>query len=224
MNAKSFDIELLVERVQLEEAVMSIMHTILLHRSMGKFNYKQEKTFSVGTLGTEDIDCDFLDFTYVRVSSKLLDAIVRKQVQAFRDQLQENSNNGVAVGTITLEFYQQKRTGRWNFSNEPVPWERWNVQVTERVLGTEGERSVARETTAVKLADKIISIVESVGRHDFVPKMPEKAELPFVFDTSFPDVQPYLFKIYHSFGSTVGANQTTTVGSAVRRLFGNTTI
>lgn len=30
-----------------------------------KFHYKQEGTYSIGTVGVEDVDCDFVDFTYV---------------------------------------------------------------------------------------------------------------------------------------------------------------
>jgi hypothetical protein len=34
---------------------------------LGKFKYKQEGSYSVGTVGYEDVDCDFIDFTYVRI-------------------------------------------------------------------------------------------------------------------------------------------------------------
>jgi len=55
-----------VEGRQVDEAVASIFHTVLFHRSLGKFKYKQEGSYSVGTVGYEDVDCDFIDFTYVR--------------------------------------------------------------------------------------------------------------------------------------------------------------
>jgi hypothetical protein len=56
-----------VEGRQVDEAVASIFHTVLFHRSLGKFRYKQEGSYSVGTVGYEDVDCDFIDFTYVRI-------------------------------------------------------------------------------------------------------------------------------------------------------------
>jgi hypothetical protein len=56
-----------VEGRQVDEAVASIFHTVLFHRSVGKFEYKQEGSYSVGTIGYEDVDCDFIDFTYVRI-------------------------------------------------------------------------------------------------------------------------------------------------------------
>uniref|UniRef100_H2ZM43 Autophagy-related protein 101 n=1 Tax=Ciona savignyi TaxID=51511 RepID=H2ZM43_CIOSA len=225
MNAHSYNIEIGVESGQVEESVLGIFHSILLHRSTGKFHYRQEGTYSVGTVGTEDVDCEFVDFTYVSVASKALDAIVRKHVSAFREQLELKSVNGLASGTITLEFYQ-KRRNRWPFNDECVPWEIWNLQIVERVMSSENERVVARETAGARLAEKVASIVEAVGRHEFVPKMPTQSDLSLVFETSLVDVQPYLFKIYHTFGNSgfngSSGNNSNTVGSTVRRLFRDT--
>lgn len=30
-----------------------------------QFQYKQEGSYSIGTIGLQDVDCDFVDFTYV---------------------------------------------------------------------------------------------------------------------------------------------------------------
>ena len=34
-----------------------------------------------------------------------------------------------------------------------------------------------------------------MNKHEFLPKMPNQSDLELVFDTSFHDVQPYLFKV-----------------------------
>ena len=64
------------------EAVSSLLHTVLFHRTLGKvsrrphasrvtlrpafqFNYTHDSSYSIGTLGFEEISCDFIDFTYV---------------------------------------------------------------------------------------------------------------------------------------------------------------
>lgn len=73
-----------MEGRQIEEAMLAVLHTILLHRSTGKFHYKKEGTYSIGTVGTQDVDCDFIDFTYVRVSSEELDRALRKAVGEFK--------------------------------------------------------------------------------------------------------------------------------------------
>lgn len=54
-----------VEGRQVDEAVLSLFHTLLFHRSTGKFHYKNDNTYAVGTIGFQDVDCDFIDFTYV---------------------------------------------------------------------------------------------------------------------------------------------------------------
>lgn len=54
-----------LEGRQVEEAVSSLFHTLLFHRTLGKFHYKQEGNYCVGTVGYEDADCDFVDLTYV---------------------------------------------------------------------------------------------------------------------------------------------------------------
>lgn len=84
MNCRSEVLEISVEGRQIEEAMLALLHTILLHRSTGKFHYKKEGTYSIGTVGTQDVDCDFIDFTYVRVSSEELDRALRKAVGEFK--------------------------------------------------------------------------------------------------------------------------------------------
>lgn len=84
MNCRSEILEVTVETRQVEEATLAVLHTILLHRSTGKFHYKKEGTYSIGTVGTVDIDCDFIDFTFVRVSSEELDRGLRKAVSEFK--------------------------------------------------------------------------------------------------------------------------------------------
>lgn len=38
----------------------------------------------MGTVGTQDVDCDFIDFTFVRVSSDELERVIRKTVTEFK--------------------------------------------------------------------------------------------------------------------------------------------
>ncbi|XP_072846982.2 autophagy-related protein 101 isoform X2 [Pogona vitticeps] len=142
MNCRSEVLEISVEGRQIEEAMLAVLHTILLHRSTGKFHYKKEGTYSIGTVGTQDVDCDFIDFTYVRVSSEELDRALRKAVGEFKDALRSSGNDG--MGQISLEFYQKKKS-RWPFSDECIPWEVWTVKVNVVNLANEQERQICRE-------------------------------------------------------------------------------
>jgi len=57
------------------------------------------------------------------------------------------------------------------------------------------ERQKCREKVGDMLTEKILYIAEVMNRHEYVPKMPNQSELDLIFDTSYPDVQPYLFKV-----------------------------
>ncbi|PSN55802.1 Autophagy-related protein 101, partial [Blattella germanica] len=185
-----------VEGRQVDEAVASIFHTVLFHRSLGKFRYKEEGSYSVGTVGYEDVDCDFIDFTYVCCSSDNLDRDLKKEISVFSEALR--GNDGPGSGQISLEFFQKKKN-RWPFQPECIPWEVWNVRLELIKLNNEHERQVCREKVGDMLTEKILYIAEVMNRHDYVPKMPNQSELDLIFDTNYPDVQPYLFKVNYNF-------------------------
>ncbi|XP_015998147.1 autophagy-related protein 101 isoform X1 [Rousettus aegyptiacus] len=213
MNCRSEVLEVSVEGRQVEEAMLAVLHTVLLHRSTGKFHYKKEGTYSIGTVGTQDVDCDFIDFTYVRVSSEELDRALRKVVGEFKDALRNSGGDG--LGQMSLEFYQKKKS-RWPFSDECIPWEVWTVKVHVVALATEQERQICREKVGEKLCEKIINIVEVMNRHEYLPKMPTQSEVDNVFDTGLRDVQPYLYKISFQITDALGTSVTTTMRRLIK--------
>jgi len=194
MNARFQIFELSLEGRQVEEAVASIFHTLIFHRSLGKFHYKQEASYSVGSVGYEDVDCDFVDFTYVRCASDELDRNLKKEILAYCDALRNPEGN--RSGQISLEFYQKKK-GRWLFPVESIPWEVWTIKTNLISLNNEQEKQICREKVGELLAEKIMYIAEYMNRQEYVPKMPNESEVDLVFDIGYEDVQPYLFKISH---------------------------
>ncbi len=149
MNARSQVFELALEWRQVEEAVLSIFHTVIFHRSYGKFTYQSDSSYFVGTLGFEDVDCDFIDATYVRTSSSELDAALRSALANFAEDLRKLGEGkhpsttgsgslsstgggsapahlgagagGLGSGQVSLEFFQKRR--RWPFAPDYIPWE-----------------------------------------------------------------------------------------------------
>jgi len=216
MNARSQVFEIAVESRQVEEAVLSLFHTVLFHRTLGKFTYQKESSYFVGSIGYEDVDCDYIDHTYVRAQSPQLEATLRQEVQAFSNDLKQTDGgrNVSRSGQVSLEFYQKRRT-RWPFSSDNIPWEVWTIRTDVVHFTNEQDRTRWQERVGEILSDKVIYIAEVMNRHDFVPKMPTQGDIELVFDTSFTDVQPYLFKITYS---TSGPNSPS-VGTAVRKLF-----
>lgn len=213
MNARSQIFELTMEDRQINEALASIFHTVLFHRSLGKFIYSGD-SYSVGTVGTADVDCDFIDFTYVCCSSPTLDRAIKKEISSFSEQLRSNESAG--AGQISLEFFQRKKN-RWPFPHEQIPWEVWTVQLDLLDLGNEDERQMCRERVGDMLSEKILYITEVMNRHDYLPKMPAQTELDLIFDTTHPDVQPYLFKFKFS-----TATPATSVKSTMQKIFKET--
>uniref|UniRef100_A0A1B6FPC2 Autophagy-related protein 101 n=1 Tax=Cuerna arida TaxID=1464854 RepID=A0A1B6FPC2_9HEMI len=211
MNARSQTFDLTVEGHQVDEAIASIFHSVLFHRTLGKFRYKEEGNYSVGTIGYSDVDCHFIDFTYVCCSSVSLDTNLKKEISVFSDVLR--GTDGPGSGQISLEFFQKKKN-IWPFQPECIPWEVWNVRLELIKLNNEHERQLCREKVGELLAEKIMYIAEIMNRHDYVPKMPSQPDLDLIFDTSYQDCQPYLYKIvYMTSGPSV-----TSVGSTMKKL------
>jgi len=213
MNARSHTFELTVEERQIEEVVASIFHTLLFHRTQGKYHYKQEGSYSIGSVGMVDVDCDFVDFTYVRAASDELDRLLKKDISGFREELRGCEGSGL----ISLEFYQKKRT-RWPFSPESIPWEVWILKIDIVSLPNEHERQLFREKVGESLAEKVLYIAEAMSRHEYIPKLPSQADLDLVFDVSLAEVQPYCFKI----GYQTNMSTSTSVSTTVRKLIKDT--
>lgn len=215
MNARSQVFDLTMEGRQVDEAVASIFHTVLFHRSLGKFLYNAEGSYSVGSVGYSDVDCNFIDLTYVCCTSPRLERTLKKEISEFSEMLRGSESTG--MGEISLEFFQ-KKPSRW-FQPECIPWEIWTVRLELISLNSEDERQVCREKVGEILTEKILYITEVMNRHDYLPKMPSQSELQFIFDTSYPDIQPYLFKLHYS---SSGPSTSTSVGSTMKKLIKET--
>ncbi len=107
---------------------LAIFHTILFHRCVGKvcfnnkycknsnsihfqYNTKGPDSYSVGTLGYTDVDCDYIDFTYViknifmkinfvtlmiqlAATSQELQRTIADKINQFHDKLRLSESNG----------------------------------------------------------------------------------------------------------------------------------
>ena len=94
----------------------------------------------------------------------------------------------------------------------------WTVRCDLVHFNKEDDRQRWQEKVGDILCDKVMYVTEVMNRPGYVPKTPNREELDTVFDTSYPEVQPYLFKISYS---TSGASSSS-VGTTVRRLLRDT--
>ncbi|XP_076470978.1 autophagy-related protein 101-like [Babylonia areolata] len=201
MNTRTETLELDVLGGQIPEAVCSIFHTILFFRSTGKYNYKDETSYSIGTLGVVDVNCDFLDLTYARADSDDLDQYLKREVEKFSRTLRLNeASHSPHSGEIILTFYQKKKK-QWPFAQECVPWEMWTLNLKVIHLPNEHERNAYRSSLGMLIGEKIMTAAEIISRDQYVPRNPNRSELENIFDSRFATVQPYLFKIDYSLQS-----------------------
>ncbi|OQV12482.1 putative Autophagy-related protein 101 [Hypsibius exemplaris] len=211
MNARRHVIDLTCEARQVEDSVSCLFHTILFHRSLGKFRFREDKlgnqTIVIGTVGFDDVDCTAVDLTYVRCSSTELRRAVAKEVSPFATALQQEASSSSATAAISLEFYEKRPRGLSVMGYDKLPWEIWVIKFTLVQSDTESERLRYRYELAPVLSDKMLTIVDVMNRYEYVPKNPHKDQLDVVFDISFPDVQPYLFRISRNVESSNPSSQ-----------------
>lgn len=54
-----------VESRQVYDAASCLFHTLLLHRTTGKFRYSTELNYKIGSIGLQEVQCEEIDLTYV---------------------------------------------------------------------------------------------------------------------------------------------------------------
>jgi autophagy-related protein 101 len=137
---------------------------------------------------------------------------VRQAVAAFSNDLCRNSGTNNGAGQISLEFFQKKKG--WIYQ-EDIPWEVWTIRCKLVHHVNEQERLGERVKVEEMLSEKVLYICQEMNKHGYVPKMPKQADEDLVFDTSYPNIHPYLFKISHT---TSSMSNSPSMGTAVQRL------
>ena len=150
--------------------------------------------------------------TYVKAQSPHLDRTVRQAVAAFSNDLCRKSGTNNGAGQISLEFFQKKKG--WIYQ-EDIPWEVWTIRCKLVQHGSEQERLGERVKVEEMLSEKVLYICQEMNKHGYVPKMPKQADQELVFDTTYPNISPYLFKISHT---TSSMSNSPSMGTAVQRL------
>lgn len=203
---------------QVEDCVSCLFHTILFHRTLGKFTFREDKsghqTIVIGTVGFDDVDCSSVDLSYVRCSSPDLKQAVSREVIPFARSLQQDALNSSAA--ISLEFYEKRPRGLSVMGHDKLPWEIWQLKFSLAQIDTESDRQRYRYEVAPVLSDKMLMVVDAMNRYEYVPKNPHKDQLGLVFDVSFPDVQPYLFRIGRNFEPSNAQSVSKNMGKFLR--------
>lgn len=145
----------------------------------------------------------------MRCSSPSLVQTVNKQIDEFVTRLRSleapsaqavagpsRQPQGACNGIINLEFYF--RNNRWKISDPHLVWEIWTVK-----LNCEQRTPSNVPSLEDILLEKMFQIAQTVNSDRFLPPVVSQQNLGNIFDTSHPDVQPYLFKINYGVGSSM---------------------
>lgn len=159
MNIRNHLIEIQCNQRDVNDVAQALIHSVIFFRTHGKFNYKHEGSYSIGTLGFERAFCDHFDFTYVRCSSLPLVTRISNKVQEFADRITDNTHSG----TITLEFYQ-KRPSRWPFNDSKIVWEQWNFKISITPT-TAGQAPMHNSPSSPPLPHSLLSAASADGQY-----------------------------------------------------------
>ncbi|KJE90835.1 hypothetical protein CAOG_02077 [Capsaspora owczarzaki ATCC 30864] len=175
MNFEVHSLAITTDPSQTREAVSALLHTILFHREFGRAR-------------PVDVECESLDLTYVRVDSEEVAATVNEKVAQFAKMFE---TSGSSRSQLSLSFYEiQRKKTLFNFKDEPVNWEQWNVIVTQRPFLSEAERasySSALTSEIHRHVSTIIFICNS--KQDHIPVVKNDTSVPFPFEIILPTVQ-----------------------------------
>ena len=194
MNAKTRSFHFKIECHNVFEIVSCLFHTILFLRSQGKF-WHSGNGYVESPLHFEDMDLSFLELTYVRSKSSDLKKCVDESIVKFIKELRKCSEP--KTGKISLEFYRLQRNSM-PFTSRHVVWELWTIHV--EVVEFKSVRTVLLNNILLldQITDAILHIVENVNvDSSYVSTFSHCEEINLIYDLSFRDVQPFLFKISH---------------------------
>lgn len=152
--------------------------------------------------------CECIDLTYVRCASPPFTSCVNQKLREFSSKLNEETTK---IGSIFLEFYTKKRGHSWSLTSDSstFSWEIWTIRLdclnncssnvhNSPLVGATASPTVPAYNLEEVLLDKVLSIINIVNnKRTYLPPMPTEKFLTNIFDTSYPDVQPYLHKIHY---------------------------
>lgn len=187
MNVVNHTIEIHCTQKDIPEISQVLIHSLIFFRSYGKFNYSQGSSFAIGSLGYEMIDCDHLDFSYVRYTCPSLLRQINSKLHEFFNKLSDSTQ----TATLTLEFYKQ-RPSNWPFNTTKMNWEMWNIKFVIKPASSSPTVNKLEDV----LRDKMFDIIRTLNSEKSpMPLMPMKVKLDTIFDTNYNEMQPYLHEL-----------------------------
>ncbi|VDK85612.1 unnamed protein product [Litomosoides sigmodontis] len=216
MNARSHQFQLTVDEHQVRDAISTVFHTILLHRSVPKVRVNSPKLVSCLH---EEID------SFVQCIRHSIESVTAPRFYSPPPvSLLTHYGTPLLNAKIDLEFYQRKKRS-WPLSDYEIPWEIWQMQIGIVRIKEREYWERMREEVADSVSEVVLKACSLISRPQYMPQMPTRSEVASVFDTSFLECQPYLFRVVkHPLDSGQNTESTLmTIGaSAVKKMLRDT--
>ena len=163
MNCEQVDLDAIeVERFQVKEVLKALLHSIIFQRALGAPAFR-------------DTDSTLFDLSYVRSDSRVIDARVEDQTDAFNKALERDETT--AAHQVCISFFE-RRTRPSTFSlfrsEEKVVWERWIIPLVVHARDPDlnaqverAERSRALEETLRERIEFVVSMAS--GKKEHIP-------------------------------------------------------
>jgi len=110
MNATRYEFQVNIFDDQLEESALCLLHTILFHRTTGKFQYQKKGEFLIGTVGFQDVHCKTISLTYVKAASDELHSTLLDYVKQFKRQHRNGGSKTINLEVNELVLLDQRLT------------------------------------------------------------------------------------------------------------------
>ncbi|KAK0414671.1 hypothetical protein QR680_011559 [Steinernema hermaphroditum] len=213
MNALRHKYHLTAEIRHLKESLLCFLHTILLHRTVGKRT--QNETFGTGL---KEEKCSWLDLTYLRVNSPELRWQVEEKVEDFLSAMtttartlshldQDRMPNEAKVlnTSVKIEFFTRRKKSAWEqwttwTAEDTAVWEMWELDLSIVKVGTTEDLHRLSEKVSDDINMMVLQICSAMNRGQYIPKSASSS----LFDGSLKDCMPYNHRIKWTDGGMGG--------------------
>lgn len=169
MNLEQHQLSLIaLEPFQIKEVLRCVLHTILFHRTLG-------------SIVPQEVDCDILDVSYVRVRDTAIERAVEANIERFSQALNKSREQ---KSTVSLSFYAKAAEASWFLlaKEKKMYWERWILPIllTDKPK-TAVERARRHETQQSAVRDLLLQVIQVVNeKKDHIPPVkPNTNHFPF---------------------------------------------
>jgi len=172
--APVFSLEVLADRVLLNDVLRGVLCTIFFHRFFTSFRPKTRDLFDLTLPAFDDHELD-----------ELIEARTAALIRSIEASALPGGGGATKMrGQLAVQFYEkrQRKASWFTKAEEKVCWEQWLLNVTIISPRTEADRTRARRQIEDQLQTAILTIITTAGnKKDHVPPITTNDTNPFPY-------------------------------------------